>query len=34
VDRAARGVKPVTVRSTLTTFGMVVQSFLSTAIET
>ena len=27
-DRAARGVKPVTVRSTLTTFGMVVQSFV------
>ncbi len=26
--RAARGVKPVTVRSTLTTFGMVVQSFV------
>ena len=25
---AARGVKPVTVRSTLTTFGMVVQSFV------
>ncbi|UGT99247.1 tyrosine-type recombinase/integrase [Mycobacterium intracellulare] len=28
VDTAARGVKPVTVRSTLTTFGMVVQSFV------
>ena len=27
-DTAARGVKPVTVRSTLTTFGMVVQSFV------
>ncbi|MGO9928589.1 MAG: site-specific integrase [Mycobacterium sp.] len=27
-DKLARGVKPVTVRSTLTTFGMVVQSFV------
>jgi integrase len=27
-DTAARGVKPVTVRSTLTAFGMVVQSFM------
>jgi len=27
-NTAARGVKPVTVRSTLTTFGMVVQSFV------
>lgn len=29
VDRTATGVKPVTVRSTLTTFGMVVQSFVN-----
>jgi hypothetical protein len=28
VDPPARGVTPVTVRSTLTTFGMVVQSFV------
>jgi hypothetical protein len=28
-ESSARGVKPVTVRSTLTTFGMVVQSFLN-----
>lgn len=31
-DAAARGVKPVTVRSTLTTFGMVVQSFVDQGV--